>query len=120
VTTPTNLPANPSIPLSPELKAAYQNAYNTMQAQIDSTMDPVALQALNAAQPQIQSVLDKDALYHLNQNTAAFSELQKQFDAANKSLKTLKAQIAATASHFSMAAEIIAAINGVLSLIPGA
>ncbi len=120
MTTPTNLPANPTIPLSPDLKAAYQNAYNTMQAQLDNSMDPVAVEALNAAQLQIQTVLDKNDLYVLQQDTALFTALQKQIGVANNSLKTLKAQIAATASHFSMAADIVTAIDQVLCLIPGA
>jgi len=43
-----NLPANPTIPLSPEAKAAYQALEETIQAGIDSTMDVAAIQALNA------------------------------------------------------------------------
>lgn len=117
MTTHNDLPANPSIPLSPDVKAAYKNAYNIMQAQLDSTMDPVAIEALNAAQPQVQSVLDKNDLYTLDQDTAVFTALQKQIGVTNNSLKALKAQIAATASHFTMAADILTAIDAVLALV---
>ena len=117
MTTPSNLPSNPTIPLSPDVKAAYQNAYNTMQAQLDSTMDPVAVEALNAAQPQVANVLDKNDMYTLSQDTALFTELQKQIGDTNNSLKALKAQIAATASHFSMAGDILSAIDAVLCLV---
>ncbi len=112
-----NLPAHPSIPLSPEVKAAYQDLYNKMQAQLDSTMDPVAVAALNAAQPQVEAVLDKNDMYTLNQDTALFTALEKQIGVTNNSLKTLKAQIASTASHFAMAGDIIGAIDKVLALV---
>lgn len=118
MTTPQNiLPANPSIPLSPELRAAYQNVYDKMQAQIDSTMDAVAIGALNSAQLQVEQVLNQDDMYKLNQDTASFTALQKQISVANNSLKTLKAQIASTASHFAMAGDILAAIDAVLCLV---
>ena len=110
----------PPIPLSPEIRAAYQNLYDLMQAELDGTMDPVAVEALNAAQPQVEAVLNMDDEYRLGQNTAAFTAIQKQISDTNDSLKQLKEQIAATASHFAMAASIIGAISKVLTLVPGA
>jgi hypothetical protein len=92
--------------------------YDKIQAEIDGTMDPVALAALNAMQPQVDDVLTKDALYKLSQNTALFAALRQQISDVNNGLQALKAQIASTASHFAMAGDIIAAINKILTLIP--
>lgn len=115
-----SLPANPSIPLSPEVRAAYQDVYDKIQAALDSTMDPATVEALNAAQPQVEAVLNKDDLYKMSQDTAVFTALQKQIGDTNSSLKTLQTQIASIASHFAMAGDIIAAIGKVLSFFPGA
>lgn len=115
-----NLPANPTIPLTPEVRAAYQDLYNKIQAAIDSTMDEAALEALNAWQPEVDQVLRKDDLYKLGADTAIFSALQKQINYTNQGLKTLRGQIASIASHFAMAADIIGAIDKVLTLVPGA
>jgi hypothetical protein len=114
----SNLPASPSIPLSPDVRAAYQNLYDKIQAQLDSTMNADVVEALNAIQPQVDDVLTKDDLYKIEQNTALFNALKQQISDTNNSLAALKAQIASTASHFAMAADIIAAINKVLTLIP--
>lgn len=116
----SNLPASPTIPLTPDVRAAYQDVYNTMQAELDNTMDEVAVQALNSWQPQVDQVLRKDDLYKLTKDTAIFDALQKQISYTNQGLKTLQGQIAATASHFAMAGNILAAINKVLTLVPGA
>jgi hypothetical protein len=120
VTTPpvNNLPANLAIPLTPDVRAAYQALYNTIQAQLDSTMDEVAIEALNAWQPEVDQVLRKDDLYKLAANTSNLEALQKQIDYTNQGLKTLQGQISSTASHFAMAADIITAIDKVLTLIP--
>ncbi len=120
MTTPpvNNLPANLAIPLTPDVRAAYQALYNTIQAQLDSTMDEVAIEALNAWQPEVDQVLRKDDLYKLAANTSNLEALQKQIDYTNQGLKTLQGQISSTASHFAMAADIITAIDKVLTLIP--
>ena len=114
----SNLPTDPVIPLTPELRAAYQDLYNKIQAQLDSTMDLAVIQALNAWQPEVDQVLRKDDLCKLASNTASFDALRKQINHTNEGLETLKGQISSIASHFAMAAEILAAITKVLSLIP--
>jgi hypothetical protein len=115
-----NLPADPTIPLTPDVRAAYQDLYNKMQAQLDSTMDGAVIEALNTWQPQVDQVLRKDDEYKLSADTNIFTALQQQISSTNQGLKTLQAQISSIASHFSMAGDIIAAINKVLSLVPGA
>ncbi|HTW80871.1 MAG TPA: hypothetical protein VME23_15095 [Terracidiphilus sp.] len=115
-----NLSASPTIPLTPAVRGAYQDLYNQMQAELDGTMDSVAIAALNVWQPQVDQILTKDDEYKLNADTNIFQALQKQISDTNQGLKTLSNQIASTASHFALAGDIIAAINKVLTLIPGA
>jgi hypothetical protein len=120
-TPPVNTPpANPSIPLTPEVRAAYQDLYGKIQSGIDSTMDLATVQALNTCQAEVDQVLTEDDEYRLSSDTAIFSRLQKQIDSTNQGLETLRSQISSIASHFAMAGDIIAAIDKVLTLIPGA
>ncbi|MFZ0302621.1 MAG: hypothetical protein WAL75_08050 [Terracidiphilus sp.] len=115
----SKLPASPTIPLTPDVKAAYQDLYNKMQAALDSTMDADVVEALNAWQPQVDRILKQDDEYKLSADTSIFAALQQQISDTNKGLKTLQAQISSIASHFAMAGDIIAAIDKVLTLIPG-
>ena len=114
----SNLPTAPSIPLTPEVRAAYQDLYNKIQAQLDSTMDLAVIQALNPQLAAVDLVLTKDDLYKLNANTAALNALQKQISNTNQSLDKLHAEITSIASHFQRAADILAAIEKVRSLVP--
>lgn len=116
---PGNLSASPTIPLTPDVKAAYQDLYKKIETAIEGTADVTALQALNAWQAEVDDVLTKDDLYRLNQNTDAFNALLTQINYTNNGLKTLEGQIQATASHFATAGEILGAISKVLSLVPG-
>ena len=114
-----NLPANPTIPLTPEVRAAYPDLYNKMQAAIDSTMDLATLQALNAWHPKLEQVLTQDDKYKLSADSAIFESLQSQINYVNQGLKTLRDQISSITSHIAMAGDIIAAIDKVLTLVPG-
>jgi hypothetical protein len=111
------LPA-PTIPLSPEVRAAYQDLYDTIQTAIDSTMDLETIEALNKWQPQIGQVLTQDAEYTLNQDTNLFTALEKQIQSVNDGLTTLRSQISSIASHFAIAGDITAAIDKILTLVP--
>ena len=115
-----NLPANPSIPLAPAVRAAYQDLYDKIQAGIDSTMDLATVQALNPWRDEVDQVLTKDDEYKLSEDTAIFEALQKQINYTNQGLKTLRDQISTIAFRFAMAGDVIAAIDKVLSLFPGA
>jgi septal ring factor EnvC (AmiA/AmiB activator) len=106
-----------TIPLTPAAKAAYQDLYIKIQTAIDSTMDLATVEALNQAWPQIDQVLTEDGEYTLTHNTNIFASLQQQIKTTNDSITQLRTQIAAIASHFAMAGEIIAAINKVLSVM---
>lgn len=117
---PGILPANPSIPLTPDVRAAYQDLYNKIQAGIDSSMDEAVIQPLNTWWKEVDQVLTEDDLYKRTADTAIFDALQKQINYTNQGLKTLQGQISSIASHFAMAGDIIAAIAKVLTLVPGA
>lgn len=113
-----NLPAAPTIPLPPEVRAAYQDLYDKMQAALDSTMDEAVVEALNQWQPEVDQVLRKDDLYKIATNTSNLDALQTQIDYANTGLKTLQGQIESIVSHLAMAGDIVAAIDKVLTLVP--
>jgi hypothetical protein len=117
---PVNVPPNPTIPLSPPVRAAFEDLRNQLQTAIESTADVTALQALNDAYPQVDDVLTMDDEYRLNANTAAFNALLGQINDTNDQLKTLQGQIQSIASHFKTAAAILAAINKVLTLVSAA
>lgn len=114
----SNLPTAPTLPLSAEIRAAYQDLYQKIQAAIDSTMDLAVLQPLNTWWKEVDQVLAKDGLLTLNKNTEAFAAVEKQIDYTNKGLKTLEDQIKSIAGHFAMADDVIAAIEKVLTLVP--
>jgi ribosome maturation factor RimP len=110
--------AGPSIPLTPDVRAAYQDLYTKMQAALDNTMDAAVIEALNVSQPQVDRILKQDDEYKLSADTNIFAALQQQISDTNKGLKTLQDQISSVASHIAMAGDIIAAINKVITLIP--
>ncbi|HEX8712828.1 MAG TPA: hypothetical protein VF730_13205 [Terracidiphilus sp.] len=116
----TSPPAGPSIPLSADVRSAYENLRKQIQTAIDSTMDEAALEALNPQWYEVDQVLTKDDEYKLTSDTAIFAALKTQIDSTNQGLKTLRLEIEAIASHFAMAGTVIAAIDKLLSLIPGA
>jgi hypothetical protein len=119
LTTPPADQTSPSIPLTDELRAAYKDLYTKYESAIESTTDVAILEALNASRLDVDDVLTKDTMYRLHANTELFAVLLKQINDTNEGLSTLKGQIAAVASHIALAGDIIAAINKVLSIVPG-
>lgn len=118
---PFDVPAGaPSLPLSATVRAAYQDLYDKIEAAIEGTADAAALEALNPMEAQVEDVLTKDAMYRLQANTQLFNALLQQIDETNAGLKKLQGQIAAIASHFAQAGDVLAAIDKVLSLVAGA
>jgi uncharacterized phage infection (PIP) family protein YhgE len=111
-------PAPPTIPLTPAARASYQDLYNKLQSEIENTTDGIALNTLNDSRDEVDTILDMDDTYRLDQNTALFNDLLAQIKSTNSDLTTLKTQIAAVASHISTAADIIAAIDKVLTIVP--
>ena len=113
------LPGPVAIPLSTELRQAYQDLYASIEAAIEGTRDAAVLQALNARQGDVDDVLTQDDMYKLNVNTGLFNALQQQIKDTNEGLQMLEKQMASIAAGFNDAGQVMAAINKVLSLIPG-
>jgi hypothetical protein len=110
-----NLPASPTIPLSDDLRAAYEALYATLETQYQATADPTVLGAVGPARDNVSNILTKDDMYKFNQDTALFQAELQQITSTNQGLATLQKQIQSTASHFSMAGDILSGITKVLS-----
>ena len=117
-TPPGNPPASPTIPLTDDVRAAYQDLYDKFEAEYQSNPDATARLAIEPARDNVQNVLTKDDMYKFDQDTALFKALLTQINVTNDSLKVVQDQIASTASHFATADKILAAISKVLSLVP--
>jgi hypothetical protein len=117
-TTPTT-PTGPTIPLTPEVRAAYQDLYNKLETAIENTIDVGTLETLNASQLDIGNILIKNSEYQLAANTALFNALLQQINTANVGLKALKAQIIGISNDISTFANILGAIDKVLTMVPG-
>lgn len=115
----TTLPASPTIPLSDDVRAAYSDLYDKLEAEYQSNPDATAREAIEPAKENVSNVLTKDDMCKFSQDTALFKALLGQINDTNSSLKTLQSQIAATASHFQTAASILGAVSKVLTLLPG-
>jgi hypothetical protein len=109
----------PTIPLTPELRAAYQDLYDKYEAAIESTTDVGALEGMNASQLDVDNILTKDALYRLEANTALYDALLVQINSTNDDLKKLKAQMLAIANGVAIFGDVLGAIEKVLTMVPG-
>jgi hypothetical protein len=109
----------PTFPLSPQALATYENLYDKLQAEIESTTDGIALTTLNDSRDEVADLLDKNDTYQQDHNTELLADLADAFKATNDNLVVLKKQIAAVAAHISAAADIIAAVDKVLTMFPG-
>ena len=108
----------PTIPLTAEIRTAYLNLQDQYQLAIMGTSNVGVLQGLVASKLDVDNILTKDNMYRLNANTALFNALLGQIQSTNEELVNLKAQIAAIASDIATAADILAAIDKVLTLVP--
>jgi len=113
-----NPPGSPAIPLSDDVRAAYDDLYNKLEAEYQSNPDATARQAIEPVKENVSNVLTKDDMCKFSADTALFKALLGQINDTNTGLKTLQDQIAATASHFQTAASILGAISKVFSLLP--
>ncbi len=114
-TPPGNQPASPTIPLPDDLRAAYEALYNSLEAQYQATADATVLEAVGPARDNVSNILTKDDMYKFNADSALFQALQTQIGDTNSDLQSLQKQIQSTASHFSMAGDILSAITKVFT-----
>lgn len=108
------------IPLPEDLRAAYEALEDKYETAIENTTDPGVLETLNSSRDNVDDTLTKDALYRIEANTALYEALAQQIKDTNDELGELQKQIQAISSGVSTFADILGAINKVLSLIPGA
>ena len=116
---PFAVPARPTIPLTVETRHAYQDLYDKMQDTIDQTTNVPLLEALNTWQGEVDDILTKDNMYRLKASSALFDALLKQINDTNDGLDKLKNQIQSISAGFEEAGQVLAAIDKVLTLIPG-
>ncbi len=115
----TPIPTAPTIPLSPDVRTAYEDLYAKNQAAIENTADFELLKALNASQLDIGGLLSADDQYRLNSDSAQFQAMLTQINATNDGLKALQTKIAGIAGGVAKFGAVVGAIAKVLSLIPG-
>jgi uncharacterized protein YaaN involved in tellurite resistance len=113
------MPGTVTIPLSSDIRQAYEDLYDSIETAIETTSDTAVLEALNPMQAQVDAVLTKDDMYKLKANTKLFNALQQQIRDTNQGLQNLQQQIGSIAAGFSEAGQVLAAVNKVLTLIPG-
>lgn len=114
----TSSAPRPAIPLSPDVRAAYQEMYAKNEAAIESTTDFNLLKALNASQLDIGGLLSADDQYRLNADSAQFQSILTQINATNNGLKALQTKISGIASGIATFGAVVGAIDKVLSLVP--
>jgi hypothetical protein len=115
------VPTKPTtIPLTPAVRAAYQDLYDQYENAIETTTDDAYRKEVFAWQVNVGNILAKDLEYQFNANTARLLALRAQINSTNTDLVKIKAQLAVIAARIATAGTIIAAINKVLSLVPGA
>jgi uncharacterized protein YdcH (DUF465 family) len=107
----------PSIPLSADLRAAYEDLRAKIDTAMQNTADPAALQSMIATYQGIDDLLTMDTEYQLHADTAKFTALLGKINDANDGIKMLKAKIAAVAGGFAGAGAVLAAASKVLTLV---
>ena len=120
MTIPTTTPSAPTIPLTPELRAAYETLYDNYESAIENTTDVGALEALNDSQNDVSDILEKDDEYRLAANATLYDALLQHINTTNVDLKALKTKLLAISNGISIFGDVLGAIDKVLTLIPGA
>jgi hypothetical protein len=115
----TSTPLPPTLPLSADIRAAYEETYAKNQAAIEGTTDFDLLTTLNASQDDIGGLLSADDAYRIHADSAAFQALLAQIAATNKGLKVLQTKIGGIADDIGKFAMVAGAITKVLSMVPG-
>jgi hypothetical protein len=118
VNTPPIPSAAPSIPLTLEVRQAYQDLSDEYQSEFETSTDLVYRKELLAWKTDVDNILTKDRQYQFNANTLLLQALLGQIKQTNTDLVKIKAQLEAIVSKIGTAGTIIAAINKVLSLVP--
>jgi hypothetical protein len=113
-------PAAPTIPLTAEIRDAYQDLSDKYQNAFETSTDLAYRKELLAWKTDVDNILTKDREYRFKANTALLKALLLQISSTNTDLVKIRTQIIAVASDIATTGEIIAAINKVLSLVSAA
>jgi G3E family GTPase len=113
------IPAQPAIPLAPDVLAAYEALYKQYESAIENTADDKLLTSLNASQLAVANVIVLNNQAIIEQNSTAFAAVLKQLNTTNTGLTALQAQINKIASDIKVYAGILGGITKVLSMVPG-
>jgi hypothetical protein len=108
----------PAIPLTPDLRASYQEVYAKNQKALEEANDFELVKQLNASQLQIGGLLSADDQYRLHADTALFQSMLTQIKATNDGLKTLQDKIGKIEGGISKFADVLGAVSQVLSFFP--
>ena len=109
----------PTIPLTPDVRAAYQAVYNSNETALETTNDFELTKAMNASQKDIGNLLQADDQYKFQADDAQFQAVLTQLKATNTGLKALQAKISGIAGGISTFGTVVGAINDVLTMVPG-
>ena len=118
-TTFASVPANPEIPLKPDVLQAYKTLYAQYETAIENTTDTGLLEKLNASQLQVADVINANNQAILNQDTDTIEKVEAKIVIANKGIADLKAQIEKIAKDISIYGSILSGIDSVLCMLPG-
>ena len=109
----------PTIPLSPDVRAAYKALYAKNEAALEATNDFDLTKALNASQLDIGNLLQADDAYRIQADDAQFQAVLTQLNTTNEGLKALQKKISGITGGISTIGAVAGAINDVLKLVPG-
>jgi hypothetical protein len=109
----------PTIPLSPDVRAAYKALYDKNEAALEATNDFELTKALNASQLDIGNLLQADDEYRIQADDAQFQAVLTQLTATNTGLKALQTKISGITGGIATIGAVAGAINNVLKLVPG-
>lgn len=108
----------PEIPLTPEVRKAYEDHYTQYEDAIEATNEPDLKASLMASQYAVDKVISEDNTARIEQTTAAFEALATQIKTTNTGLANLAKAIAQINGDISLYADILTGIGKVLTLVP--
>jgi hypothetical protein len=112
-------PTIPTIPLSPDVRAAYKALYDKNEAALEEANDFELTTSLNASQLDIGNLLQADDVYRIQADDAQFQVVLTQLTETNKGLKALQTKISGIAGSISTIGAVAGAISKVLKMVPG-
>lgn len=114
----TGNPALVSVPLSAEVRAAYQATHDQADLAMQKTANTALLLSLDDTRLNAAAVISRDNEYRINANDATYQALTAQISKTNDSMKNLLAQIAGIANTIKEVADVADGIAAALAMAP--